>query len=395
MRIGKFAALHGVTQDTIRHYQEIGLLVPEKTNGRYVFTEADSRDLNKILQLKEMEFTLSEVKKVLVFQRLGGMGTSPYRNLMVSVLEEKVDRASARIAKYTEMKSEMLKEVEALRTVECLRRPVIGVPLSALALLVCPNCQESLPIQGGNIENHMLMNATVRCSCGYELMIENGLIIDPRAIREKQLHGRPMPTKEEYLESCSYQFVNFLYRRMNAIINSLKDHSGEIRTVLELDRCVGFFLMQYLHALPSDVTYILVDYDLGRLRALKAELECSATHTNFLFLCCDYSELPIAQESLDCIVDHGMSRAYFEESGESLVSKYVPLLQEKGFVVGFLPEEVSGEDEEPAASLRSNQLQMEIVRALQFEPDPLETVQTIPQCHIVYKAEKHGVDPTK
>lgn len=63
MRIGKFAALHSVTQDTIRHYQEMGLLVAEKVNGRYDFTDADSRDLEKILHLKELEFTLNEVKR--------------------------------------------------------------------------------------------------------------------------------------------------------------------------------------------------------------------------------------------------------------------------------------------------------------------------------------------
>lgn len=395
MRIGKFAALHSVTQDTIRHYQEMGLLVAEKVNGRYDFTDADSRDLEKILHLKELEFTLNEVKKVLVFQRLGGMGTSLYRNLMESVLMEKVDRTTARIEKYSRMKEEMQQEIEELHAVECLQRPALGVPLSALALLACPNCKSSLSIQGGRIENNWLMYASVRCKCGYELLIEDGIIIDPGAVREKQLRGRPMPTKEEYLESCSYRFVNFLYRRMNGMIRSLRNHVGSIRTILELDRCVGFFLMQYLRALPPKVMYILVDYDLERLRALKKELECSAHHTNFLFLCCDYADLPLAPLSLDCILDHGMCRTYFEETGDSLIPEVAPLLKDEGIVIGFLPEEGFGDSEEPVESFIKHNLQMEIMSELLFEPDPTEQTMTMMQRHIVYEAIKHGVDPTK
>jgi DNA-binding transcriptional MerR regulator len=68
IRIGDFARLGHVSVVTLRHYDEIGLLAPgrvdEGTGYRY-YSVAQLDDLNHILALKELGFSLDEVQRVL------------------------------------------------------------------------------------------------------------------------------------------------------------------------------------------------------------------------------------------------------------------------------------------------------------------------------------------
>lgn len=89
MRTGEFAALHNITYDTIRHYLEMGLLVAEKEGGHYRFGPQDSKDLERINELKSLDFTLSEIQTILCFQRLAGEKTDEFLNHYLGFLENK------------------------------------------------------------------------------------------------------------------------------------------------------------------------------------------------------------------------------------------------------------------------------------------------------------------
>ena len=70
MKIGEFAKKHNITQDTIRHYLELGLLATEKKGGHYDFSESDSHDLIQIMELKNLSFSLNEIQRILTIQRI-------------------------------------------------------------------------------------------------------------------------------------------------------------------------------------------------------------------------------------------------------------------------------------------------------------------------------------
>lgn len=67
-RIGMFSKMNQVTIKTLRHYDEIGLLKPayvEQWTGYRYYTTEQLPILHKILALRDMGFTLEEIKQIL------------------------------------------------------------------------------------------------------------------------------------------------------------------------------------------------------------------------------------------------------------------------------------------------------------------------------------------
>jgi DNA-binding transcriptional MerR regulator len=79
IRIGDFARLAGVSIETLRHYDELGVLRPARVDGftgyRYYAAEQLAR-LNRIVALKDLGFSLKQIEEVLdgiTLERLSGM----------------------------------------------------------------------------------------------------------------------------------------------------------------------------------------------------------------------------------------------------------------------------------------------------------------------------------
>lgn len=73
MRIGKVSEKYHISVDNIYYYINYGLLVPPKPRGQYVFDEQTVRDLEWILGLKELDFSLREIHVILSLKRISGL----------------------------------------------------------------------------------------------------------------------------------------------------------------------------------------------------------------------------------------------------------------------------------------------------------------------------------
>ncbi|MCR3921178.1 MAG: hypothetical protein NUK65_01515, partial [Firmicutes bacterium] len=212
----------------------------------------------------------------------------------------------------------------------------LGVPMGSLSILACPLCKNSLHVSNGVIEDNQIVDADIYCACGYHSTIQDGIYVDEAALREKKLNGEKMPTKEEYMEKASNSFINFMYKGITTLIEQINNYGKETTYIMELNNCVGFFLLQYIRFLPRKSTYILIDYDKERIKQLKIDLEMHYEHDNFIFLCCDIHRLPIARASINVMADFWMTKSYAESTGEFLPDRVLPLLKEDGlFVASF------------------------------------------------------------
>lgn len=334
MKIGKFAKMHNVSQDTIRHYIDLGLLVTEKNGGQYQFSATDCNDMKKIIEYKNMSFSLSEIQKILAMQRICGENSNSFRKFFLFYLEEKKKENERVISQFNNINVSLNEKINNIKQQENRDVPKLGFPLSSTHLLRCPECHKQLNMSEGIIENNNVIGAVLNCECGFNAKIEDGMYVDKRHVRTKLMNGERMPSKEEYLASSSTQYNNFLYKGIAVLAEQINEYQGEPKYILELDNCVGFFLMQFIRYLPPDSTYILIDYDYERLENLKRDLENYHNHKHFIFLCCNYDSLPLKDSFADIIIDYQMTSKYEELTGEKLYDIMLPLLNEKGIICG-------------------------------------------------------------
>ena len=76
MRIGKVSELYHISIDNLYYYIHYGLLVPPRPKGQYVFDEATCKDLEWILELKDLDFSLREIHILLSLKRVSGFADS-------------------------------------------------------------------------------------------------------------------------------------------------------------------------------------------------------------------------------------------------------------------------------------------------------------------------------
>ncbi len=70
MKIGKFGEVNNLSIDTIRHYMDLSLIIPEKKGGHYFFDEYCQTDLELILYYKDLGFSLNEIKELFFYKNL-------------------------------------------------------------------------------------------------------------------------------------------------------------------------------------------------------------------------------------------------------------------------------------------------------------------------------------
>lgn len=324
MRIGDFARKHDVSVDTIRYYLSLQLLLAEKDNSQYRFTEEDSKDMEEILELKDLRFTLEEIQKILTYKRL----TSDKDNTFIQHYRKFLKDKKEEIRTHKEELDEALHYINGkIHEEECgkIDTKILGLPIRALDKLSCPYCERQLNLSEGHIENNMIVSGKFQCSCGKRLVLDNGIIINEESIKDRSL-----PTKQEYYERTSPKFINFIFKSIGSLINIINDEKVNKDYILEISNCCGFFLMNYLPNLDRESTYIIIDYDLNRLKKLKCDLEANHQHERFIFICSDHDKLPLKKGSIDLILDCFTNSLHAEYKGKTFERNFFPMLSSHG-----------------------------------------------------------------
>ncbi len=104
-RIGLFSKINRVTIKALRHYDEIGLLPPafiEETTGYRYYTSAQLPLLHQILALRDMGFTLDEIKQV--------QGGVPEKDLLQKKRLEIIKKIAADTLRLAQVESYLAKK---------------------------------------------------------------------------------------------------------------------------------------------------------------------------------------------------------------------------------------------------------------------------------------------
>lgn len=108
--IAELAERHGVSQRTIRFYEDKGLMNPRRVGGQRVYTEFDSKRLGLILRAKLIGSTLSDIKTFLELYGREGEGR-------IKQLEFVIERTAKEISKLEAKREQIDATLEELRLI--------------------------------------------------------------------------------------------------------------------------------------------------------------------------------------------------------------------------------------------------------------------------------------
>ncbi|MBB6217103.1 DNA-binding transcriptional MerR regulator [Anaerosolibacter carboniphilus] len=336
MKIGEFAKKHNVSVDRIRHYMDLELLLPQKLGGHYSFTKEDSTNLVEILELKKMNFSLTEIQQLFAYKRLTAMKTNEDQLHFKRFLETKKNALLLQQIDLEKTIQYLQEKIEDIQFEDALPHGILGIPLSFIPSIYCPLCNKSLLLIGGRIENNMLIEGSFQCDCGYSAKVAKGILIS----LDHEDIGKITPidqsyTTLDYVMNTSTKFINFMYRAINTVKEALKNENLANSVILELGTGSGIFLRQILEQLPVNTFYIITDHDLKRIQGVKNYLQRESIHKNFVFLCTDFEKLPLASASIDYAIDYWGSVTYNPKATKFLPDVLAPKIKQNGKYLGI------------------------------------------------------------
>lgn len=105
--ITEVAQAYDVSTRTIRYYEELGLLKPDRTAGNTrIYPKAEIVKLRLILRGKRYGFTLEEIKEMILLFDKDRTGIKQLERT-IDFGNEKIGQVEAKIQELTEMKMEM------------------------------------------------------------------------------------------------------------------------------------------------------------------------------------------------------------------------------------------------------------------------------------------------
>src|SRR5690606_37621356 len=92
-KIGELASLTGLTIRTLRYYDQIDLLPPSQytESGHRLYTKTDLALLQQILALKQMGFSLDDIKTVI---------TNKEKGFAINIIESQITRCDRQVECY-------------------------------------------------------------------------------------------------------------------------------------------------------------------------------------------------------------------------------------------------------------------------------------------------------
>lgn len=341
MKIGQFSTENDISIDTTRHYMNLGLITPEKLGGHYDFDERCKKDLEEVFSLKEMGFTLNEIKSIFLFKRLGKLTPYQENECFKEFFVNKLNKVNKQLEELPRIKLKLEDKINELSLKKYNDNLEIGIDISALSLFKCLKCSNDLILYEGNISNNQIIKGKLKCKCGEEYVIDDGILfvnnksnyIDDEANYDHK-NEYVYDYLAEYINETDPNYLNNIYKGLEWTYKKLNFKEFRNKVILDLGSGVGFLLRYIYNDLPDDVLYVAVDHDIRGHRFLKKILEKADCRKKVIFICSDFIDIPLKDKSVDILLDYSGSSNYGFEHEEFLLELIDNYIKDDAFLLG-------------------------------------------------------------
>ncbi|HPE68962.1 MAG TPA: MerR family transcriptional regulator, partial [Thermotogota bacterium] len=296
MKIGAFARQFGIPVDTIRYYVDNGILLTEKINNQHVFDEKCVRDMELVLELKRMRFSILEIQKMLSFLRVTNLSDPQDELLFLEWLAKKQHLLEQEVASLQQAIGVITQKRGSFPRNQAQESRSLGIPLPCFSWFCCPDCGKSLALNHARVMHNQVFHGELECACGYGCTIEEGIVVAPSANRSTPGSLQTDNPRQEFVSNTDPLYVNFSQKPVEWFRKRLRPGGAKTQGILlEIGTGLGFFLATFLENLGENGWYIATDASLAFLQYNKKVLERSGKNPNVLFLAADVTRLPLRQ----------------------------------------------------------------------------------------------------
>jgi len=351
MKIGEFLKKFELTKETIRFYTEQQMLLPHKHRHYYDYNKECEKDLSDILQLKEMGFSISEIKEILNYQRIKKaypeieeMIKSYYKHQLETIEEAKIELANR--------EEKIKKSLETIEKNRVQKTVQSGIDLTLINLLYCETCASPLKIKKGDIKEGALKEGVLTCNCGKAYEIKEGIIF----LQDADLEKAESCVKNN--DDCEVKFPKEYIASMVTMENWLNERIlSDIKNyeiLLDVRTLCGVFATSMIETIKDkNCVYIGVERNLSFLKRAKLRIDQVEKNVNTLFFCGDIRKLPIRIKTIDKVIDVYGSMADMRETGDFKQKEKIELLKENGKFYGIFTNIRNTDLENPKQLIRS------------------------------------------
>lgn len=333
MKIGEFAAHFGVSKDTVRHYIEFGLLLPNTSGAQFQFNKREIQDMETILRLKEQQFSLSEIRKYLDILRVSTDAEPTSMQELSAIYSQKREELRAQIRTLENACDKIEQDIQrfSIDTVAPKTDVSTGVPLQALSLLACPRCRMALRLKDAELDGRYIYRGELFCECGYQAKIEDGII--DTGNRYLGNHDSPDLSRDLYRDINDY-FVVQLRKCFDYGQMMLEKLNLANKVILEGHINAYFFLYSNIHSLDPAGLYIVTDKYPELLKMYKERISRLNPNYNILYLADASMNWPLKPHCVDLLInfmgdnEHGL---YFKNF---YIQDLKPYLADSAMIIG-------------------------------------------------------------
>lgn len=301
LRIGEVSKSYGISVDNLYYYINYGLLVPKKPKSQYNFDKQTLKDLELILELKDMRFSLKEIHRVLSLYRISSLAATGDVEDLKALYERKLRELRQEIASTEKNISKLESKITELSALLPEENSHIGLPLRMLDLLQCPVCGGTFSMEGVSMNSRYIFDGRLACQCGYSASVKDGVLLTPN--KNTDVYDTPDLERKMY-KDLPPSLISLFQHSYNWMVDKLSHMNLRDKVVMETYINAWFFMHNHLQYLDPRGKYIVVDKYPEMLSMYKALIEQQGYALDILFIADSSTRLPIKAACVDVNIDY-------------------------------------------------------------------------------------------